>query len=116
MTSTIIIDDDCCSLLQVREAPSADSAELEALLEQPLQPHPELRVGQLANGLRYVILPNKVPPQRFEAHLEIHAGKSCIFGVYDIGELLKSEIAYILGNSHLENRTMGRSNLGVQKS
>ena len=31
-------------------------------------------VGQLENGLRYVILPNKLPPKRFEAHLEVHAG------------------------------------------
>jgi len=23
---------------------------------------------------RYVILPNKLPPTRFEAHLEVHAG------------------------------------------
>ena len=23
---------------------------------------------------RYVLLPNKLPPKRFEAHLEVHAG------------------------------------------
>jgi len=28
----------------------------------------------LENGLRYVIFPNKTPPNRFEAHLEVHAG------------------------------------------
>ena len=27
-----------------------------------------------ASHRRYVILPNKLPPQRFEAHLEVHAG------------------------------------------
>ena len=36
--------------------------------------HPELVTGQLENGLRYVMLPNKTPPNRFEAHLEVHAG------------------------------------------
>ncbi|GMH43786.1 hypothetical protein BSKO_11720 [Bryopsis sp. KO-2023] len=30
--------------------------------------------GQLENGMRYVIFPNKTPPNRFEAHLEVHAG------------------------------------------
>ena len=28
----------------------------------------------LANGLRYVVLPNNVPGDRFEAHLEMHVG------------------------------------------
>ena len=36
--------------------------------------HPDLVVGHLSNGLRYVILPNATPPDRFEAHLEVHAG------------------------------------------
>lgn len=40
----------------------------------PLPPHPLLHRGHLANGLRYVVLPNAKPPSRFEAHLEIHAG------------------------------------------
>jgi len=43
-------------------------------MEQALPEHPLLRRGRLANGLRYVVLPNAVPPNRFEAHLEIHAG------------------------------------------
>eukprot|EP00850_Spirogloea_muscicola_P024613 SM001150S24024 [mRNA] locus=s1150:35:2196:+ [translate_table: standard] len=43
-------------------------------LESPLPAHPKLHRGALANGLRYVILPNKVPSNRFEAHLEMHAG------------------------------------------
>jgi len=47
----------------------------ESLLEQELPEHPMLHRGILkSNGLRYVVLPNKVPPQRFEAHLEIHVG------------------------------------------
>ena len=44
-------------------------------LETPLPEHPDLHRGTLkTNGLRYVVLPNKVPPQRFEAHLEMHVG------------------------------------------
>lgn len=44
------------------------------LLAGELEEHPDLQVGTLQNGLRYVLLPNKAPPGRFEAHLEIHAG------------------------------------------
>ena len=40
-----------------------------------LQEHPELVRGKLSNGFEYVILPNGTPPQRFEAHLEMHAGE-----------------------------------------
>jgi len=54
----------------VEDAPHA----VEALLDEELPSLPELELGQLDNGLRYVILPNKVPADRFEAHLEIHAG------------------------------------------
>ena len=54
----------------VEDAPHA----VEALLDEELPSLPELELGQLDNGLRYVILPNKVPTDRFEAHLEIHAG------------------------------------------
>lgn len=39
-----------------------------------LENHPNLEIGKLSNGLRYVILPNVSPPNRFEAHLEVHAG------------------------------------------
>ena len=39
-------------------------------LDTPLEPHPDLVRGQLENGLEYVILPNKSPPGRFEAHLQ----------------------------------------------
>lgn len=41
---------------------------------QPIPGDPRLVTGQLDNGFRYVLLPNKLPPQRFEAHLEVHAG------------------------------------------
>ncbi|KAI8464353.1 MAG: LuxS/MPP-like metallohydrolase [Monoraphidium minutum] len=47
---------------------------VERLLSQEIQPHGELLRGQLPNGLQYVLLPNKTPPARFEAHLEMHVG------------------------------------------
>ena len=36
--------------------------------------HPDVRSGTLPNGLPYVILPNKSPPGRFEAHLQVFSG------------------------------------------
>uniref|UniRef100_A0A7N0TGG2 Chloroplast processing enzyme n=1 Tax=Kalanchoe fedtschenkoi TaxID=63787 RepID=A0A7N0TGG2_KALFE len=47
---------------------------LEMFLGSELPSHPKLYRGKLKNGLCYRILPNKVPPNRFEAHMEIHAG------------------------------------------
>ena len=44
------------------------------MLDMELPAHPELTIGHLENGLRYVILPNKMPPDRMEVHLEVHAG------------------------------------------
>ncbi|KAL3818489.1 hypothetical protein ACJIZ3_004394 [Penstemon smallii] len=51
-----------------------ERAEFERFLKFELPSHPKLHRGQLKNGLRYLILPNKVPPNRFEAHMEVHAG------------------------------------------
>ncbi|KAL0380284.1 UNVERIFIED_CONTAM: Stromal processing peptidase, chloroplastic [Sesamum angustifolium] len=48
--------------------------EFENFLRFELPSHPKLHRGQLKNGLRYLILPNKVPPNRFEAHMEVHVG------------------------------------------
>lgn len=48
--------------------------EIEEFLNTELPSHPKLYRGQLKNGLRYIILPNKVPPNRFEAHMEVHVG------------------------------------------
>lgn len=62
-------------LLQVQDAPAASGADVEALLETRLEQHKDLVQGELPNGLKYVILPNTVPPERFEAHLEICAGE-----------------------------------------
>ena len=45
---------------------------------EPLPVHPDVRSGTLPNGLPYVILPNKSPPDRFEAHLQVFSG-SCTY-------------------------------------
>ncbi len=53
----------------------ADSeSAMEELLRTELHQNDKLDVGYLENGLRYVLLPNRAPPNRFEAHLEVHAG------------------------------------------
>ncbi|KAK4350110.1 hypothetical protein RND71_029423 [Anisodus tanguticus] len=54
--------------------PEVERAEFEQFLRSELPSHPKLYRGQLKNGLRYLILPNKVPPNRFEAHMEVHVG------------------------------------------
>lgn len=41
---------------------------------EPLPIHPDVRSGTLPNGLPYVILPNRSPPGRFEAHLQVFSG------------------------------------------
>ena len=46
------------------------------VVDDPLPVHPDVRSGVLSNGLSYVILPNKSPPGRFEAHLQVFSG-SC---------------------------------------
>ncbi|OIV92613.1 hypothetical protein TanjilG_17964 [Lupinus angustifolius] len=48
--------------------------QIEGFLSSELPSHSKLHRGQLKNGLCYLILPNKVPSNRFEAHLEVHAG------------------------------------------
>ncbi|GMH25761.1 hypothetical protein Nepgr_027604 [Nepenthes gracilis] len=54
--------------------PEVRRADLEEFLGLELPSHPKLYRGQLKNGLRYIILPNKVPLNRFEAHMEVHVG------------------------------------------
>ena len=44
----------------------------------PLPIHPDVRSGTLKNGLPYVILPNKSPPGRFEAHLQVFSGSGTL--------------------------------------
>lgn len=46
----------------------------EDLMLLRLPSHPKIYKGQLKNGLRFIILPNKVPLNRFEAHMEMHVG------------------------------------------
>jgi hypothetical protein len=41
-----------------------------------LAKHPLMVEGKLENGLTYIILPNAVPPGRFEAHLEVLSGSA----------------------------------------
>ena len=41
-----------------------------------LPQHSDLAIGKLDNGLTYVVLPNRVPAGRFEAHLEILSGST----------------------------------------
>ena len=41
---------------------------------EPLPNHPQVRSGTLPNGLPYIILPNRSPPGRFEAHLQVFSG------------------------------------------
>ena len=57
------------------------STPIKELLREDLKQADNLRMGRLANGFSYVMLPNKVPPQRFEAHLEMHAGILHAFAV-----------------------------------
>ncbi|KAG0461737.1 hypothetical protein HPP92_022034 [Vanilla planifolia] len=54
--------------------PEVEKAELGSFLSSPLPSHPKLYRGQLKNGLRYLILPNKFPANRIEAHMEVHVG------------------------------------------
>eukprot|EP01041_Mallomonas_annulata_P011058 gene11058-23114_t len=47
---------------------------LKNIKNEPLPAHPERVEGRLENGMRYVIIPNKIPAERFEAHLEVLSG------------------------------------------
>ena len=38
--------------------------------------HPDVKCGTLDNGMPYVILPNKAPQGRFEAHLQVFSGSA----------------------------------------
>jgi hypothetical protein len=48
--------------------------EQKPLKSEALPLHSTVRAGTLPNGLPYVILPNKSPPGRFEAHLQVFSG------------------------------------------
>ena len=55
------------------------SESLQHFQSERLQPSNVLRLGQLENGFRYVMMSNKLPPDRFEAHLEMHVGMPARF-------------------------------------
>ena len=65
----------CCMQAEPSTTQTSEPAPDTALLKERLRPHPDLVLGKLDNGLNYAILPAVTPPGRFEAHLEIHAGK-----------------------------------------
>lgn len=44
----------------------------------PLPVHPQVKSGVLDNGMPYIILPNKSPPGRFEAHLQVFSGSGTL--------------------------------------
>lgn len=46
------------------------------ITSEALPVHPEVVSGVLDNGLSYVILPNRSPPGRFEAHLQVFSGSA----------------------------------------
>ncbi len=46
-------------------------SKMQGVMSAELPTHPQMREGMLPNGLRYVILNNQSPPERFEAHLEV---------------------------------------------
>ena len=55
-----------------RLGPDFDSSKLSET--DPLPMHADVTSGTLPNGFSYVILPNKSPPGRFEAHLQVFSG------------------------------------------
>jgi hypothetical protein len=55
--------------------PEIEQIDLDGFLSSELPSHPKLYRGQLKNGLRYLILPNKVPPNRYASSIA-----KCPFG------------------------------------
>ena len=62
-----------CAVSEV-EPGAMDRDRVEAILRQKLPSHPDVRRGTLPSGMKYVVLRNCMPPERFEAHLEMHVG------------------------------------------
>jgi len=57
----------------IKEGKSAVDGELSS---PPLPFHPSVKSGVLSNGFSYVFLPNRSPPGRFEAHLQVFSGSA----------------------------------------
>eukprot|EP00903_Cladosiphon_okamuranus_P006624 g6470.t1 len=55
---------------------AAGRSKMQGVMSSELPTHPQMREGMLPNGLRYIILNNQSPPERFEAHLEVFAGSA----------------------------------------
>lgn len=69
------------------EKAAADSGGVAEGSSPPLPFHPNVKSGVLENGFSYVFLPNRSPPGRFEAHLQVFSGSgtlSCVV-VADMG-------------------------------
>eukprot|EP01038_Epipyxis_sp_PR26KG_P008162 gene8162-11046_t len=66
------------SLVESKDSNTIPSSIIEPFINTPtpLLKHPKLVEGKLENGFTYVILPNAVPPGRFEAHLEVLSGSA----------------------------------------
>jgi hypothetical protein len=54
----------------------ASKAPLSSGDDEVLSVHPDVVSGILPNGFSYVILPNRSPPGRFEAHLQVFSGSA----------------------------------------
>jgi hypothetical protein len=67
--------------------------------DDELPVHPDVRSGVLDNGLPYIILPNRSPPGRFEAHLQVFSGSGTLFPVYTLASI--GSIAMYLTHSIL---------------
>lgn len=58
---------------------AAGRSKMQGVMSSELPANPQMREGMLPNGLRYIILNNQSPPERFEAHLEVKTTKCNFF-------------------------------------
>jgi hypothetical protein len=58
--------------------------------------HPEVTSGVLDNGLSYVILPNRSPPGRFEAHLQVFSGSGTSIRICTVAFLNHPHLIFII--------------------
>lgn len=56
--------------------PNREKAQSDVGDSPPLPFHPAVQSGVLPNGFSYVFLPNRSPPGRFEAHLQVFSGSA----------------------------------------
>ena len=60
--------------------------------------HPQVKSGVLDNGFSYVFLPNRSPPGRFEAHLQVFSGSGMCFVMNDFDVLLLMMLIHMLNH------------------